>query len=258
MDASANTSSALTLDITWLGQAGFLLETDGCRLLIDPWVSPADGRLIEPPPLDLVCEQIDAVLITHEHLDHLDLPFLRLLAERSPDALLVVPQPIVDQAEGILRLSPVRPGDRVELSSLGVEVVPAWHSTSAKGAYSDRDGRFVGYVIHAGESVVYHAGDTVVTEGLLASLERKRIDIALLPVNGRDFFRDARDIVGNMNAREAVEFARRVGAHTLVPYHWDGFAGNTEQPGRVVDDAAAAGDLHVLCLARYRRFRLVV
>jgi L-ascorbate metabolism protein UlaG (beta-lactamase superfamily) len=93
---------------------------------------------------------------------------------------------------------------------------------------------------------------------LLASLERKRIDIALLPVNGRDFFRDARDIVGNMNVREAVELTRRIGAHTLVPYHWDGFAGNTEQPGRVVDDAVAAGDLHVLCLARYRRFRLAV
>jgi L-ascorbate 6-phosphate lactonase len=258
MDASANTSSALTLDITWLGQAGFLFETDGCRLLIDPWVSPADGRLIEPPPLELVCDQVDAVLITHEHLDHLDLPFLRLLAERSPDALLVLPQPIVDQAEGILRLSPVRPGDRVEVSNLSVEVVPSWHSVSAKDAYSDGDGRFVGYVIHVGDSVVYHAGDTVVTEGLLASLERKRIDIALLPVNGRDFFRDARDIVGNMNVREAVELARRVDAHTLIPYHWDGFAGNTEQPGRVVDEAVAAGELHVLCLARYRRFRLAV
>jgi L-ascorbate 6-phosphate lactonase len=246
------------LELTWLGQAGFLLEAEGCRLLIDPWVSPADGRLIEPPPPELACEQAAYVLVTHEHLDHLDLPFLHRVAERSPDALLVLPQPIADQAQNVLRLSPVRPGDQIDLSAFSVEVVPAWHSVSAEDPFSEGDGRFVGYLIRVGDAVVYHAGDTVVTDGLLASLEGKQIDVALLPVNGRDFFREAQGIVGNMNVGEAVELARRLGAHTLVPYHWDGFAGNTERPGRVVDEAVAGGDLHVLCLARHRPFRLAV
>jgi L-ascorbate metabolism protein UlaG (beta-lactamase superfamily) len=161
-------------------------------------------------------------------------------------------------ADGILAVAPVRAGDRLDLPGVAVEVMPAWHALSGAEAFSDADGRFVGYLIHVGDSVLYHAGDTIVTEGLLTALEGRRIDIALLPVNGRDFFRDARDIVGNMNSREAVELARRLGVQTLVPIHWDGFAGNTEQPGRVVDDAAAGAGPHVLCLSRLRRFRLAV
>jgi L-ascorbate metabolism protein UlaG (beta-lactamase superfamily) len=96
----------------------------------------------------------------------------------------------------------------------------------------------------------------IATPDLLASLDGRSIAVALLPVNGHDFFREADGFVGNLDAREAVRLARRVGAHTLVPYHCDGFAGNTEQPGRVVDEAAAVGGLHVLCLARLVPFRL--
>jgi L-ascorbate 6-phosphate lactonase len=71
------------LELTWLGQASFLLDAEATRILIDPWVSPHELRLIPPPPVEFVTQGIDAVLVTHEHLDHLDLPFLRTLAEAS-------------------------------------------------------------------------------------------------------------------------------------------------------------------------------
>ena len=244
------------LELTWLGQAGFLVETDATRLLIDPWVSQADGRLIAQPPLELVAEGIDWVLVTHEHLDHLDVAFLRELAERSPGARLVLPEPIAGQAENVLELTTVRPGGALEAGDVGVEIVPAWHGITSADAYTDGGGRFVGYVLDAAGQTLYHAGDTIPTDELLVALDGREVDIALLPINGRDFFREQRDIVGNLDAREAVQLALRLGAHTLVPYHWDGFAGNTVPPGGATNEAAAAdAPLHVLVLARLVPYR---
>ena len=75
---------------------------------------------------------------------------------------------------------------------------------------------------------------------------------------GRDFFREERGIVGNLNAREAVELASRIGARILVPMRWDLFAGNTEQRSVVLDEVARTGArLHVLTLDRLRSFELL-
>ena len=81
-----------------------------------------------------------------------------------------------------------------------------------------------------------------------------QIEVALLPINGRDDERHRLGIVGNMDAGEAVDLALAIGASVLVPYHWDGFEGNTVPPGSVVD--AAAGRLNVVVPARDRELAL--
>jgi L-ascorbate metabolism protein UlaG (beta-lactamase superfamily) len=247
--------------LTWLGQASFRIEAGGASFVVDPWVSPHEQRLAPSPAVDLAAEGIDWVLVTHEHLDHLDLPFLPDVLERSPAASVVLPAAIVPLVEGVVddsRVVAVQPGDSLDLGGVNVRVVPAFHGVTMEDAYGDGSSlgsgpRFVGYVI-GGESRLYHAGDTIVTDALLSALLPLEIDVALLPINGRDAEREARGIVGNMSASEAVELALEIGASTVVPYHWDGFAGNTVPPGSVVD--AAAGRINVVVPARDRELAL--
>jgi len=249
--------------LTWLGQAGFRIDFESTSIVIDPWVSPHAERLVPPPPLELAADGVDWLLVTHEHLDHLDLPFLPRFRERSPTARVVLPAPLLPLVEEVVPaglLVPVQPGESLDLDGLAVNVVPAIHGVTMEDAYGDGSAlggapRFVGYVLGSRRRV-YHAGDTIVTPDLRAALEPLDVQLALLPINGRDAEREARGIVGNMDAVEAAELALEVGASWLVPYHWDGFAGNTVPPGSAVE--AAAAQLHVLVPARFASFELPV
>jgi L-ascorbate metabolism protein UlaG (beta-lactamase superfamily) len=147
----------------------------------------------------------------------------------------------------------VQPYDTVGLDGVEAHVVPACPGVTMEDAYGDGSAvggvpRFVGYALGAPPRL-YHAGDTVVTDELSSALYELRVDTALLPINGRDAEREALGIVGNMDAAEAVELALAVGATRLVPYHWDGFAGNTVSPDGAV--AAAAGRLTVTVPTRF-------
>lgn len=253
--------------LTWLGQAGFLLEIDGLRILVDPFLSEHEARLFRPPPAEPLAERIDWLLVTHEHLDHLDVDFLPLLAQRSPDVTVVLPTPIVEQAtrlHGAIRTVGVQPGEILALSpTVALHVLPAWHGVEMADAYSQGRGedglvRFVGYVVKAPGICLYHSGDTLVTDELRQSLAGHAIDVALLPVNGRDYYREELGLIGNMDAREAVRLSQEIGVRVLVPMHWDLFNGNTVSPGTAVDEAAGDSGLHVLVPSRFAQFPLPV
>jgi L-ascorbate 6-phosphate lactonase len=254
-----------TTSLTWLGQAGFLIELQSQRILLDPFLSEHPARLYPPPRHESLTTGIDWLFATHEHLDHLDLDFLTVLAERSPDVGVVLPAPLAPLLEGIIQRNQIRgvaPADTVELADgVVIEVVPAFHAVEVADGYSDgsaRGGvRFVGYVIRTPSGAIYHSGDTIVNDELLTAVQSAEIDVALLPINGRDHFRESEGLVGNMNVREAVRVAAAAGAHTLIPMHWDLFRGNTASPGSAVDEVVALeAPLHVLTVSRMRPFYL--
>jgi L-ascorbate 6-phosphate lactonase len=246
--------AAMAVVVTWLGQASFRFEAGGRRILVDPFFAEHEARRYPPLAVDEHGAGVDWLLVTHEHIDHLDPFSLREVAARSPELTIVAPvplEPLVREAAPHAAFAGVARGDRLELPGAGaVTVVPAIHGRTVADGYPD-DPAFVGYVLELEGTSVYHAGDTIVTDALVEALAPLRIDVALLPVNGRTYFREREELVGNMGTRDAVALATEVGASILVPIHWDLFEGNTEWPGRAVDDAVEAGaPLHVVILRR--------
>jgi L-ascorbate metabolism protein UlaG (beta-lactamase superfamily) len=232
------------LTITWLGQAGFLLQAGGTSLLVDAFLSPHPERQTPAGRPPAGYHGLAGVLATHEHIDHLDLPSWPALAAASPQAQLVVPAPVTDQVTGA-GLPPRRvlgavPGGRLTLGQAVVTPLPARHGVHVADAYNFGEAlsgggcRYLGYVIDLGGARVYHAGDTVDYPELVDHLRELDVDLALLPVNGRDAAREARDIVGNLDPAEAADLAARAGVDAAVPMHYDMFAGNLGDPGRFV------------------------
>jgi len=229
----------------WLGQAGFALRAGGTTMLIDPFLSSGHNRLVPRPFAPEQASGVDAILCTHEHIDHLDGDSLPALAAASPDARVVVPEPIVSQVtdlgiapERIIGAQPERP---VELGGVTVHPLPACHGVDVADAYgfgrelSQGRYRFLGYVVEADGMRVYHAGDTVVYEGIQDWLLRYPPDVALLPINGRDHYRESQNIVGTMDHREAAQLAAGLDVGLLVPMHYDMFAINLGFPAHLVD-----------------------
>lgn len=233
--------------MTWLGQAGFALAHEDATVLIDPFLSPYEGRRYEASLPPGAATSVDFVLCTHEHLDHFDAESAPAIAAASPGAVFVVPAPIVDMVTeaGIPgdRVLGVQPGEVHDLGPLTLRAVPACHGVTMDDAYgfgeqlSAGQVRFLGYVLDVGGLRIYHAGDTIHYAGMVQTVGALRPDVALLPVNGRHAEREARGIVGNLNEREAAWLAASIGAQTLVPMHHDLFVGNLGSAAAVVEAA---------------------
>ncbi|TMC28706.1 MAG: MBL fold metallo-hydrolase [Chloroflexi bacterium] len=233
-----------TIAFWWLGQAGFAVRAAELLILVDPFLAERDGRLTAPAfdPRDAV--DVDVVTCSHEHYDHLDLESLPLIARASPAARFIVPRPLVPllTGSGIApeRVIGARSGEPIRFGPVTFHPIRARHGVGMEDAYSfgrDGDGldRFLGYVIDDGLARAYHAGDSVVYDGLAASLRELRVDVALLPINGRDHFREGAGIVGNMDHREAAQLASDAGVDVLVPMHYETFATNRGYPAHLVD-----------------------
>lgn len=223
--------------LTWLGQAGFLAEGAGRRCLFDPFLSDGPERLVAPPVEVEALPELAAVLVSHQHDDHFDPEALRRLVGVQPDVRVIVPESVGGQLEGSAAAACLerRPGEGVSAGGLRVRVVPALHGVEISDAY--RFGPFQGYVVELDGVRIYHAGDTLAWDGLAATLRELRVDVALLPVNGRDAEREAAGIVGNMDHREAVALAAQAGCRVLVPMHYGMFAANTVDPALAVEEA---------------------
>ena len=232
----------------WLGQASIVLRITDITIYIDPFLSDYPGRLVPPPFAPLQAPPADYILCTHEHVDHFDPETLPDLLQASPNARLVVPRPLTERVHALgipaERIVGTQPGEVVKLGTHTLTSLPACHGLQAPPAHYgfdcvEEEGkllyRYLGYLLDLAGVRIYHAGDTVIYDGLVERLREQTIDIAFLPINGRSYFREQLDIVGNMDEREAADLAAAAGVKLLVPIHYEMFAANQGRPGLLVD-----------------------
>jgi L-ascorbate metabolism protein UlaG (beta-lactamase superfamily) len=259
-----------SMELWWLGQAGFRLRDPaaGPTVFVDPFLTTSPARNWDAP---LSAEELgrtaDLILCSHQHSDHFDGPALAAAA-RAPGAAfkLVVPRPVAGMAVELgvpaERVVGAQPGESLELNGAIVHPVPARHGVDVADAYDfgeDLSGgltRYLGYVVDLHGVRAYHAGDCVPYPGQAATVGAFQPHLALLPINGRDFYRETeRNVVGNMDHREAARLALDLGVTALVPMHWEMFLHNRGFPNEL---AAYVADfmpqLTVLTLGRNRRF----
>jgi L-ascorbate metabolism protein UlaG (beta-lactamase superfamily) len=208
--------------IAFLGHATVLLELDGVRLLFDPLLR---GRVLhlrrQVPPVDeSMFTSPDAVLISHSHHDHLDLPSLRRLGR---DTRLIVPSGIGVwlASKGFANVSEVDVGDVVKVGELEITAVVAHHNGGRLGG---PQAKALGYLV-AGRRVVYFAGDTEMFAGMGSFSPTP--DVALLPVAGWG----PKLGPGHMDPLQAAHAVELLRPRLAIPIHWGtllpiGFARN--------------------------------
>jgi len=241
----------------WLGQSGFLVQWAGRHLLLAPYLSDSltaryaatdkphvrmTELCIRPERLDF----IDVVASSHNHTDHFDPDTLSPLMAANRDLTIVIPEVNREVAAERLGCEPRRfvgldVGQTAAVAGFSIAAVPAAHDVREQDAAGHE--RYLGYIVRCGDWTIYHSGDTRLYDGMVELLRPYRVDIALLPINGRA---PERRVAGNLNGKEAATLAHAIGAAVAIPCHYDMFTFNTATPEAFVRTAAALGQKVVI------------
>jgi L-ascorbate metabolism protein UlaG (beta-lactamase superfamily) len=215
--------------VTFIGHSSFLVQMKGLGVLIDPVFAT---RLIvlrrqrRPGVRVKDLPTIDAVLLTHAHMDHLNRPSLKAIVRemrrrgrRAPVA--IVPNGVGDLVAdlGFSEVMALRWWESAEVKGLNVTATPAKHWGARM--FSDTHRGFGGYVLEAeGAKSVYHSGDTAYFGGFAEIGKRLKPKIALLPIGA--YFPDSYRSV-HTSPEEALQGFLDLGSETMVPMHYNTF-----------------------------------
>ncbi|WP_046173517.1 MBL fold metallo-hydrolase [Domibacillus indicus] len=241
MDSTAVPEEAIAF---WhLGQSGVAVKTGEAVCYFDPYLSDylnTSGswpRKFEPPLEPAEAVNAAYVFISHEHPDHLDPVTIKGIDSASPHVRFVCPAPSVPLLSGLgieeSRIIAAKAGELIK--EAGMEILPVACKHEEYEIDEHGNHAYLGYVVSANGVTFYHAGDTVLHRELIDTLQPVSIDVAFLPVNGGDFLRREKGIVGNMGFREAADLAHLLEVDLLVPVHYDLFPFNADNPSYFVD-----------------------
>lgn len=204
------------MKIKWLGQSGYILYDDKNTICIDPYLSDVVNRVANrprmvPAAVEPASLKADAVICTHNHLDHIDIDAIPLM-EKS-DKVFLSPADAENQLRecGVENYVRFDEGMTYNVGDFEAEAVYASHSVPA-----------IGVIIKHQGITLYFSGDTYYDEKL-EELKNKEIDVMFICINGK---------LGNMNVQEAVKLTEIVNPKVGVPNHYGMFESNTEDPSK--------------------------
>ncbi len=236
----------------WLGQSGYLLQWNGKRVLLDPYLSDSLTKKYaetEKPHIRMselvvrpeLLSNISVVTSSHNHTDHLDADTLIPILNRNSEITFVIPEAnrkFVAKRIGCEIDFPIGLNDGLTYTTDGFTFVgiPAKHNELAR----DENGncKFMGFVIKFGTYTIYHSGDTLWFDGMVHLLKPFNIDVAILPINGN---KPERKVAGNLNCSEAVKLGKAIGADYVIPCHYDMFTFNTADVMDFITEAEKNG-----------------
>ena len=201
------------MKVTWLTQAGLLFENDKLKIMVDPYLSDSVGKISEAKHRRIPVEERffditpDVLIITHDHLDHLDPETLERLLDTEKKITVLAPtnayRKLVSMGHGhnYVLLNP---------HSVWSEGNVTFYAVSA--AHSDPTA--AGYILDDGKRTYYITGDTLYNFDVIddvLDLVEDGVDYLFLPING---------VGNNMNAKDAADFAYELGAKHAIPLHY--------------------------------------
>ena len=202
------------MKVTWITQAGLLFETGKIKILVDPYLSDSVGEIDPkkarriPVKEELFDVSPDVIIITHDHLDHLDPETLSRFLSREDKEILVLAS-----ENAYKKLLSFGGGHNyVLLAPHSVYSFGGITFYSVKAEHSDRCA--AGFILDDTNRTYYVSGDTLYNYDVIddvLSLVEDGVDYAFLPING---------VGNNMNAKDAADFAYEIGAKCAIPLHF--------------------------------------
>lgn len=236
----------------WLGQSGYLLQWYGKRVLIDPYLSDSltkkylttdkpHTRLSELVVQPEKLRNISVVTSSHNHTDHLDAETLIPVLKNNPSIKFVMPEAnrsfVADRVQCDVGF-PIGLNDQQSITIDGF----TFHGIPAKHNEIERDEKgnckFMGYVIEFDGYRIYHSGDTLWFDEMVATLKPFQVDVAILPINGN---KPERKVAGNLDCREAALLGKAIHAKCVIPCHYDMFEFNTADVNEFTEEARKIG-----------------
>lgn len=208
--------------ITWIGHATFLLQISGLNIITDPVMANIQGfmKRLTPPGLTFdELPQIDVVLISHNHYDHLDFKTIKKL---NGDPLFMVPVGLkkLFYRRGLKKVVEFNWWQDKLLNEIKLTFVPAQH-WSKRFLMGTNKSHWGGWVIQSSESCIYFVGDSGYFSGFNEIGNQYQIDYCLMPIGAYEpewFMHNQ-----HVTPEEAIQGYLDAGAKNFIPMHYDSF-----------------------------------